>query len=70
MSPNALPAFFSYCSCETNKCPNQILWINKDNLYYQEKEAHGCIPIASFTPDDIGYIFNTSIRAAMHAASR
>ena len=49
------PAILSKCNCQDTDCPNQILWINKNNLidYAKDEEVGGCIPIASFTPEEL-----------------
>ena len=52
------PAILSKCGCKDIDCPNQILWINKDKIIdyantEQVEEIGGCIPIASFTPEEL-----------------
>jgi len=79
MSSNQPPAFFSPCACDTGECPNQILYVNWENLFseiqggqnlYAEfademnERLEGCIPIGSFTPNEIGSMFHSSILAA------
>ena len=56
-----VPAFFFKCACKTKDCPNQILWINKENLIHHAKdnEVGGCIPIANFTPEELNFLEET-----------
>ena len=56
---NSVPAILTKCSCKDQDCPNQILWINKENLidYGKDSEVGGCIPIASFTPMELDYLY-------------
>ena len=55
MSKPNPPAILQKCACEDKDCPNQVLWINKENLvdYDKDYEVYGCIPIASFTPEEL-----------------
>ena len=55
MSKANPPAILQKCACEDVDCPNQVLWINKENLidYANDDEVCGCIPIASFTPEEL-----------------
>ena len=58
MSKFLPPAMLSKCGCQWEDCPSQILWINKDKLIAyantkQGKEVSGCIPVASFTPEEL-----------------
>ena len=52
------PAILQKCSCDDKDCPNQILWINKQNLidYGDGNEVMGCIPIASFQPEELHFL--------------
>ena len=56
------PAFFFRCACDTKDCPNQILWINKSKLSYGDcpDEVCGCIPISSFTPEEMDLLYKTT----------
>ena len=55
MTTFTCPAILSKCDCKDKDCPNQILWINKSNLidYAKDEEVGGCIPVASFTPEEL-----------------
>ena len=55
MSKHQPRAILQKCACEDSDCPNQVLWINKENLidYAKDEEVMGCIPIASFTPEEL-----------------
>ena len=58
MSKENPPAILQKCACEDSDCPNQVLWINKENLidYAKDEEVMGCIPIASFKPEELFYL--------------
>ena len=65
-----VPAFFSKCQCQTQDCPNRILWINKETLdnwnqrreeedFRVEDEIGGCIPVADLTPNEFNFLKET-----------